>query len=81
MAEGGEEAELEPSQDGCEGAFGNAQVVSDIEDVVLDLAFGELVRGEHVVGGQLAHGPQVEPSGLVGEPGEFHVPAHASSEF
>ncbi len=73
--------ELEPGPDRCEGSPGRAQLIADVQDVVLNLSLAELIGRNHVVGSQLANSPQILGAGPFGQPGEPHVPDHALSEF
>ena len=66
---------------GTPRVLGHAQLAADVEEVVLDLALGEVVRRNHVVGGQLADGPQIRPPGPFDQPGELYVLDHAVSEL
>ena len=73
--------ELQPGQQGCERTLGHAQVIADVEDVLLDLSFGESIRRDHVLGGQLANGAKILPPGPLDQSGEPHVLDHAVAEF
>ena len=73
--------ELEPGKQGVECSLGYAQVIADVKDLVLDLPLANLIRRDHVVGGELADSPQILASGSFNESGELHVPGHAVTEL
>jgi hypothetical protein len=73
--------ELEPGEHWRERSLGHAQVIADVEDVILDVPLAELIGRDHVVGGQLANTPQILASGPFDQPGELHVPDHPVTEF
>ena len=73
--------ELEGGPHRVEGPLGDAQVIADVEDVVLDLPLAELIGRDHVVGGQLANSPQILAPGPFHQPGELQVTDHPLSEF
>ena len=74
--------ELEPGKHGLEGALGHAQLVPHVQDVVLDLAFIELVWREHVVASQLAHGAKIHLVGsALTQPSQFQILDHAVFEL
>ena len=81
VAERIEVEELEPGEDRRERPLGHAQLIADVEEVVLDVPLAEPIGRDHVVGGQLANSPQILASGPFDQPGELHVPDHAVSEF
>jgi hypothetical protein len=56
-------------------------IAADVEQVALNLSFDEAIRRNHVVGGQLANGPQILPAGPFDQAGELHVLEHAVPEF
>jgi len=49
--------EFEAGKHGVERSPGHAQIIADVEDIVLDLPLAELIGRNHVVGGQLADAP------------------------
>ena len=73
--------ELQTEQQRCESSLGNAQVVAEVVDVVLDLPFAESIRCGHVVGRQLPNGPKIPPLGPIRQPGESQVLDHAVAEL
>ena len=81
VAERIEVEEFEPGEDWRECSLGRAQLVADVEEVVLDVPLTEPIRRNHVVAGQLANSPEILASGPFDQPGELHVPDHAVSEF
>ena len=81
VAEGIEIEELEAGPDRIEGSSGNAQLIADVKEEILDLPLGELIGGDHVGGGQLANGTHILALGSWDQSGELQVSDHASSEF
>ena len=68
-------------EDRRECPLGHAQLIADVKEIVLDVPLAELIGRNHVVGGQLAHSPQILALGPFDQPGELHVPEHAVAEF
>src|SRR5208282_1131964 len=81
VAERIEVEELEPEEDRREGPLGYAQLIADVEKVVLDVPLAELMGRDHVVGGQLANSAEILATRAFDQPGELHVPDHALSEL
>jgi hypothetical protein len=73
--------ELQPGQERLEGSLGDAQFITNVEQIVLNLAFAEAIRGKHAVGGQLADGAEILSLSPFDEPGELQVLEHTVSEF
>ena len=73
--------ELEPGEKRRERSLGHAQVIADVKDIVLDVAFAEAIGRDHIVGGELTDSPQILATGAFEQSGELHVPDHAVSEL
>jgi hypothetical protein len=81
VAEGIAIEELEAGPDRSEGPSGDAQLIADVEEEILDLPLGELIGGDHVSGGQLANGAEILALSTPDQSGELQVADHACSEF
>ena len=81
VAEGIEIEELEAGPDRSEGSSGNAQLIADVKEEILDLPLGELIGGDHVRGGQLANSAEILTLSAPDQSGELQVSDHAFSEF
>src|SRR5215469_13772599 len=80
VAQGLEVEELQAGDEGFEGSFGDAQLIADVEEVVFDVAFAEVIGRDQVVGSELANGPDIQLLGALTQASEVHVADHTVTE-
>jgi len=64
-----------------ERALGDGPHVTQMDDVIAQLTFGQPVGRDAEMGGQLPHRSEVGLLRALGEAGKLHVLDHAFSEF
>jgi hypothetical protein len=58
---------------------GVAQLIADVNKVLFDMPFTELIGCNPVVGGPLANSAEIQVLGPIDQPGELHILDHAVS--
>ena len=76
-----DEKELDAEEVLLERPFGDAPYVTQVNDVVAQLVFGQPVGREAEMGGQLPHHSKVGHLRVRDQAGKLHVLDHAFSEF
>jgi hypothetical protein len=73
--------EFQTGNEGFEGSFGDTQLIADVEKVLFNVVFAEAIGGNHVVGSELANGPDIQLLGALAEASEMQIADQTVSEL